>query len=151
MLDDDDSLCLCKFLDDAHNAHAFVNVEVGRRLVKEVDIYISENRCTDGHALQFSPRELLDGTLEKMVNAQRARSRFKQASFVHLAEQVVHGAFDAFWEFIHVLRLEGNTDASLLDGDEEIPEFAFWKGFNHVIPVRFLVEPVAQIGRHAAR
>ena len=95
--------------------------------------------------------ELLDGTLEKMVNAQRTGGFLKQPSLVHLVEKFVDGSLDALGEFIHVLGLESNTDAAFLNGDEKIPEFAFREGFDDAFQIGFLVQPVAKVWGHTAR
>ena len=92
----------------------------------------------------------MNGSLEKVVNAQRTGGLLEQPSLVDFTEKFVNGSFDALGEFIHVLRLEGDPDAAFLNGDEKITKFAFREGSNHTLPVGILVEPITKVWGHTA-
>ena len=66
VFNDDYTLCFGQFLDDSNNSHSLMNVQIRGRFVEEVDVSISQDCCTNGHALQFTTRQLLNGTLEEM-------------------------------------------------------------------------------------
>ena len=150
VFNDDDALGFSKVLNDSYDAHSLVNIKVGRRFVEKVDVDVPKDGGTDGHALEFSSRELLNGSLKQVVDAQRTGGLLKQASLVHLTEKFVNGSFDALGEFIHVLRLEGDTNAAFLNGDEKITKFAFREGSDHALPIGLLVEPITKVWRHTA-
>ena len=78
----DDPLGFGQLLDDSNNAHALVNVKIGRRLVKEIHVNIAQHGGTDGHALQLPSRQLVNLSLEQMVNTERFGQRIEDASFI---------------------------------------------------------------------
>ena len=125
MLNHDDPFGFSQGLNDANDAHAFVDVKVRGGFVKEVDVHITQNRRSNRHALQFTTRKLLDGSVHQMVNPQRTGGLFEQTSFVDLAQEVSDGSCDSFWKTIHVLGFHCDPDFAVLDSDEKVPQLTF--------------------------
>ena len=149
VFDHDDPFGFGQGLNDTNDTHAFVDVKVGGGFVKEVDVHITQNRRSDGHALQLTARKLLDRSVHQVVNPQRASGRFQQTSFVDFAKQVSNGSRDSFWKTIHVLGFHCHSNFAVLDSDEKVPQFAFGQRVDDLVPLRFLIQPVAEVGNHS--
>ena len=125
-----------------------MDVQVGRRLVKEIHVGIAQQRGAHGHTLQFTAGQLSDFTLEQMIDTEGDGEFVEQAALVHLAQQVADLALDPLRQAIHVLWLDSHRNSTFFDLDEEVPQFATGQGGDHGVPIR-LALPVAQI-RHQA-
>ena len=86
MFNHDDPFGFGQGLNDTNDTHAFVDVKVGGGFIKEIDVNITQNRRSNRHALQFTARQLLNGSVHQVVNPQRASGLIKQTSFVDLAQ-----------------------------------------------------------------
>ena len=63
----------------------------------------------------------------------------------------MNGPLYSLWKPVDVLRLERYADFALLNGDEEIPQRPFWHRGNDVVPVRFLIQPIAEVRYQTTR
>ena len=120
VLDDDDTTFSGQALDDANDAHALVDVEVGGRFVEEIHVRITQQRGAHGHTLQLTARQLPNFALEQVVDAQGCGEFLEQASLIHLSKQVTDLPFDALGKAVDVLWLHGDRNATFLDLDKEI-------------------------------
>ena len=149
VLDDNDAAFRGQLLDDADDAHALVDVQVGGRLVEEIHVRITQQRGAHGHALQFTAGQLADFSLKQMVDAEGDGEFVEQAALVHLAQQVADLALDPLRQAIDVLWLDGHRNSTFFDLDEEVPQFATGQGGDDGVPIR-LALPVAQIWHQAS-
>ena len=70
-----------------------------------------------------------------MVNAQIFGHLIHHIPFIHLAQQLLHGALHTFWQPIDVLGFDSNTYFVVLYGDEEVSQFTPGKGLYHLGPI----------------
>ena len=123
VFDDNHALGFGQFLDDAHDAHTLVDVKIRRGFIKEIDINIPQNGCTNSHPLQLASRQLVNFTIEQMVDAKRFGHGIKNASFIHARKQFAHRPLNSFWQTVYILWFQRHADLPFLNSDEKVSQF----------------------------
>ena len=149
VLDNNDALFLSQLLNDFHDPHAFVDIEIRGRFVKKIHIGISEQCGAYRDPLELTAGEFVQRSAHEMIDAQVHDQPVQLMPFVDLFQEGRNCSRDPFRYPIDVLGLERHLHRAFLNGAQEVPQFSSRKGFNDLAPSRFFVFPIAKIWHQA--
>src|SRR2546427_8182989 len=145
VLHHDDVLLLREGLDDFRDLESLIDVQVGRRLIEEVDIRVFQHCRRDRHALEFPARELGDIAIEERCEVEGYSQLRESISLVDLRQKIADASGVNLAQFVNVLRLDGRRELLRRDSREVVMELRSREVVKHLVPVGFLSAVVAEV------
>ena len=129
-----------EIFDKFADAQTLFDIKIGTRFIKNIEIRILQNRCSNSNALQFSSRKLIQLTIKYFLKFENGNDRLQLLFFISLLEKTSHGTFDLFWNHINGLRFVTNGNRAITNVLKETLCFGTFEVCNEIIKVCFTIE-----------